>query len=104
MIRRPPRSTLFPYTTLFRSQKCIAVLTSAGNAPVLAVEVWPYLTSLPSCLYTLSDACPIMTEAVLRRLTPGIPPGQPRATDPEAAEVTAAPPAGPFHVPLATCS
>src|SRR5256886_7308121 len=26
MIRRPPRSTLFPYTTLFRSQ----VLTEAG--------------------------------------------------------------------------
>src|SRR5256885_5586656 len=24
MIRRPPRSTLFPYTTLFRSQICIA--------------------------------------------------------------------------------
>src|SRR2546429_3222906 len=23
MIRRPPRSTLFPYTTLFRSQVCI---------------------------------------------------------------------------------
>src|SRR2546425_8141482 len=23
MIRRPPRSTLFPYTTLFRSQRCI---------------------------------------------------------------------------------
>src|SRR3712207_7772212 len=23
MIRRPPRSTLFPYTTLFRSAKCI---------------------------------------------------------------------------------
>src|SRR2546429_9737017 len=22
MIRRPPRSTLFPYTTLFRSMKC----------------------------------------------------------------------------------
>src|SRR5256885_10813205 len=22
MIRRPPRSTLFPYTTLFRSQRC----------------------------------------------------------------------------------
>src|SRR5260221_7140624 len=22
MIRRPPRSTLFPYTTLFRSQSC----------------------------------------------------------------------------------
>src|SRR2546426_3709190 len=24
MIRRPPRSTLFPYTTLFRSQLCCA--------------------------------------------------------------------------------
>src|SRR3712207_9392239 len=24
MIRRPPRSTLFPYTTLFRSQKALA--------------------------------------------------------------------------------
>src|SRR5437868_11400735 len=26
MIRRPPRSTLFPYTTLFRSLKSIAML------------------------------------------------------------------------------
>src|SRR2546430_8132985 len=24
MIRRPPRSTLFPYTTLFRSHTCVA--------------------------------------------------------------------------------
>src|SRR2546427_8405224 len=30
MIRRPPRSTLFPYTTLFRS---IAVLTKAAFVP-----------------------------------------------------------------------
>src|SRR3712207_7913646 len=29
MIRRPPRSTLFPYTTLFRSE---AVLAPAGEA------------------------------------------------------------------------
>src|SRR5256885_298080 len=28
MIRRPPRSTLFPYTTLFRSQARAAVLTA----------------------------------------------------------------------------
>src|SRR5260370_2091550 len=27
MIRRPPRSTLFPYTTLFRSQKNLNVAT-----------------------------------------------------------------------------
>src|SRR5258708_26399231 len=40
MIRRPPRSTLFPYTTLFRSQrgKChgvrpLAAATHRGVAP-----------------------------------------------------------------------
>src|SRR5690348_18198240 len=31
MIRRPPRSTLFPYTTLFRSQKCVLVLILEGD-------------------------------------------------------------------------
>src|SRR5947209_14739948 len=35
MIRRPPRSTLFPYTTLFRSP-------SQGHA-VFAVSVWDWL-------------------------------------------------------------
>src|SRR2546427_4659678 len=28
MIRRPPRSTLFPYTTLFRSPETMSALTS----------------------------------------------------------------------------
>src|SRR3989442_8658160 len=33
MIRRPPRSTLFPYTTLFRS--CVtALVVAAGPSPV----------------------------------------------------------------------
>src|SRR3712207_7971606 len=31
MIRRPPRSTLFPYTTLFRSAVLLRVLAQAGN-------------------------------------------------------------------------
>src|SRR5438876_1684850 len=30
MIRRPPRSTLFPYTTLFRSHSCSASSVSAS--------------------------------------------------------------------------
>src|SRR5438270_9688309 len=30
MIRRPPRSTLFPYTTLFRSERAGADASSAG--------------------------------------------------------------------------
>src|SRR3712207_7028407 len=40
MIRRPPRSTLFPYTTLFRSLGLVRrLLRSAepGGAPLLAV-------------------------------------------------------------------
>src|SRR2546422_4365890 len=36
MIRRPPRSTLFPYTTLFRSLWTKAVVNSAIN-PVTAI-------------------------------------------------------------------
>src|SRR2546427_3204344 len=28
MIRRPPRSTLFPYTTLFRSRKALAMVAA----------------------------------------------------------------------------
>src|SRR2546429_5345263 len=31
MIRRPPRSTLFPYTTLFRSQGLLAAQTENGQ-------------------------------------------------------------------------
>src|SRR3712207_9422241 len=30
MIRRPPRSTLFPYTTLFRSCMCIGMMLHGG--------------------------------------------------------------------------
>src|SRR2546430_9315171 len=33
MIRRPPRSTLFPYTTLFRSPSAGAASPSAVSAP-----------------------------------------------------------------------
>src|SRR2546427_10823983 len=32
MIRRPPRSTLFPYTTLFRSRRPAAPSTSAASS------------------------------------------------------------------------
>src|SRR3712207_8101036 len=48
MIRRPPRSTLFPYTTLFRSDKLLKGLEDAGLAeiPVLDIDhvnVGPYV-------------------------------------------------------------
>src|SRR3989442_11039234 len=38
MIRRPPRSTLFPYTTLFRSEDTLA-------AGALCERLWPYYAS-----------------------------------------------------------
>src|SRR5436309_6505556 len=48
MIRRPPRSTLFPYTTLFRSNGTVANLPAAG-----ATTCAP-----PTCLLKHSDNTP----------------------------------------------
>src|SRR5258707_5797204 len=42
MIRRPPRSTLFPYTTLFRSKK------SVQKAQALCLVRWHCLTICPA--------------------------------------------------------
>src|SRR3712207_8223758 len=44
MIRRPPRSTLFPYTTLFRScwasfQNCVFVPHSVGGPPMSSINL-----------------------------------------------------------------
>src|SRR2546430_12399384 len=38
MIRRPPRSTLFPYTTLFRSFTVIAPCCQVGDGAPTAVQ------------------------------------------------------------------
>src|SRR2546421_8070284 len=39
MIRRPPRSTLFPYTTLFRSQEGAELFAGVEQAcPLLVIE------------------------------------------------------------------
>src|SRR3989442_11365498 len=46
MIRRPPRSTLFPYTTLFRScSECLRYCEGGTNEPVGVDEV----TQCASC-------------------------------------------------------
>src|SRR3712207_8277910 len=45
MIRRPPRSTLFPYTTLFRSAADVALDEHLGDRP--AVHRGPALDLLP---------------------------------------------------------
>src|SRR3989442_4328629 len=43
MIRRPPRSTLFPYTTLFRSHFCKYVSTVFSEDPACRTG-WPPCT------------------------------------------------------------
>src|SRR2546427_8069554 len=47
MIRRPPRSTLFPYTTLFRSAHCLTASSTAVYASwngATDVASWKLLT------------------------------------------------------------
>src|SRR3712207_7975445 len=58
MIRRPPRSTLFPYTTLFRSINGAVIATTAfGLSTVLtfATSIWngeDFNTALKSATYS----------------------------------------------------
>src|SRR3712207_7269240 len=47
MIRRPPRSTLFPYTTLFRSDTGPGAGPEAGSCPGSGVESWEALVLPP---------------------------------------------------------
>src|SRR3712207_9389471 len=48
MIRRPPRSTLFPYTTLFRSDICVECTSHyVPSHPVSPPGLHPSLVSLP---------------------------------------------------------
>src|SRR3712207_9114667 len=41
MIRRPPRSTLFPYTTLFRSDKAIDLIDEAASRLRIEIDSMP---------------------------------------------------------------
>src|SRR3712207_7410435 len=50
MIRRPPRSTLFPYTTLFRSDLGHRVVVVVGEHPVQVVDVDDVAPQLAQCL------------------------------------------------------
>src|SRR5260370_31948770 len=45
MIRRPPRSTLFPYTTLFRSNRALG----ASGLLVVAIDMTVAPEAQPSC-------------------------------------------------------
>src|SRR3712207_7286656 len=55
MIRRPPRSTLFPYTTLFRSGAALAPPEVADGVAVLAVPLRPQCREVPDLVAALAD-------------------------------------------------
>src|SRR5690349_22392633 len=56
MIRRPPRSTLFPYTTLFRS------LVKYGRATVFEPSLLLMLSRLAGAIFFLSSSMPGRSE------------------------------------------
>src|SRR2546429_6254505 len=58
MIRRPPRSTLFPYTTLFRSAASTASRTGGAGSPTPARRAAPSsASSTPSGPRRTGRAC-----------------------------------------------
>src|SRR5256884_1403240 len=60
MIRRPPRSTLFPYTTLFRSVLSISILRAFGRSTILENNIVQTTGSAgetlpPGVMFTIPD-------------------------------------------------
>src|SRR2546426_2320779 len=57
MIRRPPRSTLFPYTTLFRSKiSIVGLLTFVTRLNGFSPGLFCCITSSPICPVSPGDA------------------------------------------------
>src|SRR2546430_11738528 len=73
MIRRPPRSTLFPYTTLFRSHTPVGWCREAGasDPPAAApkqVQPSPRMGSPPPLSQSVSDNRQLLSRHLLNRL------------------------------------
>src|SRR3712207_9219476 len=66
MIRRPPRSTLFPYTTLFRSASdlCRALTDRGGDTVVVSEEVGLGVHPPTSAGRRFSDALGALNQSV----------------------------------------
>src|SRR5687768_18010296 len=67
MIRRPPRSTLFPYTTLFRSAAFALITGITQNPPLAAATAAPAPAPAPA---TQSDTRPPAWVVSIRALAP----------------------------------
>src|SRR5256885_10599236 len=71
MIRRPPRSTLFPYTTLFRSPCCSTARCSRAAMPPTSASrtCWPRTRSCRSEEHTseLQSPCNLVCRLLLEK-------------------------------------
>src|SRR5256885_4178567 len=84
MIRRPPRSTLFPYTTLFRSKQnypnpfnpattipfsLSGDLFASGHRPVVSLKIYNVLAQLRSEEHTpeLQSPCNLVCRLLLEK-------------------------------------
>src|SRR5260370_32269245 len=54
MIRRPPRSTLFPYTTLFRSGRTLLILGIIEMGLVVLLGIWAIANPGPGGVNVIS--------------------------------------------------
>src|SRR2546427_6894700 len=72
MIRRPPRSTLFPYTTLFRSKdlKGKSVRFSDFKGKIVLLNFWT--TWCPGCLLEIPDLIELQRKNADRLVILGI--------------------------------
>src|SRR2546430_7306933 len=73
MIRRPPRSTLFPYTTLFRSMRCMPTYAHDVHGYEVHVEMYAYETRSEEHTSELQSqsnlVCRLLLEKKKHRLT-----------------------------------
>src|SRR2546425_9643190 len=74
MIRRPPRSTLFPYTTLFRSQiieiRSLIKTLGGKRTVVLSTHILPEVSQVCDKVVIINDGR-IVVEDQLANLTRG---------------------------------
>src|SRR5256885_5819264 len=87
MIRRPPRSTLFPYTTLFRSGKFYAQIVNGAPFQILlaADDTTPdrKSTRLNSSHLVISYAVFCLKKKKLHKTDPPLPQNPPWAPTPD---------------------
>src|SRR2546426_4752841 len=62
MIRRPPRSTLFPYTTLFRS----SFTTDAGRSTTSPAAIWSATWGVRTAIVAVTATIAVLTPQVAR--------------------------------------